>query len=387
VKDHGNLSEPKRYRVHRPRKPGGRWPLATFHLTPEGKWVEVGQGSYPRKKDAEAKGDAIMSEVRRGVYTSPTDLTLERFTIGEFLVQKRATVAVRTYSCYETWARKYLLPALGSMPLQRLQGSHFTNLYLDLGDRLAPSTLRLGHAINRLILGDAVRIGYLIVSPLDRAIAPRGPRRSEAMRVWSAQEVRSFLAFTANEPDAALWRLFLVLALRRGEALGIVWPGVDFERQTVAITETVIDDPHGRATISRPKTPGSRRVIDGVDPVTCDLLRHHRREQLAERMRLGIRTSSNLVFAYPTGEPLVPSLVSQRFAGLVRRSGLPQIRLHDLRHTAASLMLAAGEPVHVVAQRLGHSSPTITMSTYAHLLPGMSRDAGLRLAALVDESG
>jgi integrase len=191
------------------------------------------------------------------------------------------------------------------------------------------------------------------------------------------------LLFTAAEPDAAAWRLVLLLALRRGELGGLTWSATNLEARTLEIRQTIINDGHGRPVVSVPKTPGSRRTLD-FDATSAAALKSHRRRQLEERLALGIRRDYDLVFAQPDREPFPPGWWTRRWAALVKRSGLPRIRLHDARHTWASLALAQGVHVKVVQERLGHSSPMQTLATYSHVSPGLGRQAGEQIAALVD---
>jgi integrase len=177
----------------------------------------------------------------------------------------------------------------------------------------------------------------------------------------------------------AAWTLLLTRGLRRGELAGLRWDAVDLEGRAVQIVRTrVIVD--GKAVESVPKTEAGRRTIP-LDPALTVCLKSHRTRQAAERLAAGEAwRDGGYVFTDQLGRPLYPDLFSERFDALSAAAGLRRIRLHDLRHTTASLLIAAGVPVKVVAELLGHASPTITQSIYQHVMPGMSEAAGARLS-------
>jgi len=162
--------------------------------------------------------------------------------------------------------------------------------------------------------------------------------------------------------------------MRRGEVLGLPWRNVDVEAARLVVSQALLSVDY-EAAVSDVKTANSRRTID-LDPRTVVELRSWRREQLEASMATGRRdTNDGFVFARPDGRPIHPDFFSQSFARLVAMSELPRIRLHDLRHTHASILLQAGVPLKVVSERLGHSSPAFTMTVYQHVLPGMQADA------------
>jgi integrase len=303
-----------------------------------------------------------------------------------WLVQKQATVSLRTHVLYRGWYEHYIRDALGHKLLQQVMPAEITTLFVDLRDKLKPRTLRTGWVITKMMFADAQRAGLIVTNPCDRAVPPPAPRRSQSMRVWTAAQEGQFLQEIATEPDHAVFRLAATTGMRRSELLGATWESVNFDSGTLDVRQTVVEDRSGRPVLSTTKTQGSRRTID-LDPATIEALKQHRRHQLAERLRLGFgRVESDLVFCHPDGKPIPPQRLTARFAVLVKRSSLPRIKLHDLRHTHASLLLANGTPVNVVSERLGHADSSITLKIYAHLLPGQARDAALRLAALVDRA-
>jgi integrase len=172
--------------------------------------------------------------------------------------------------------------------------------------------------------------------------------------------------------------------------LGLRWPDVDLGARTLRVERALVVDPASHALVwQRPKSERSRRTID-LDDATVDALQAHRKVQVQERLAglgawpEGDDPAADLVFADEAGRPLRPERFSDRFEALVRRAGVTRIRLHDVRHTAATLLLRAGVPVHVVSQRLGHASASTTWDVYGHVLPGQQSDAAARIAAAID---
>ena len=173
--------------------------------------------------------------------------------------------------------------------------------------------------------------------------------------------------------------------MRRGEVLGLQWIDVDLDGGSLSVLHTLVSVDY-KVESSEPKTPRARRTID-LDTATAVVLREHRKSQLEQRMMMGAGYGeAGLVFARADGSVIHPQALSDRFDRLVSGSGLPRIRLHDLRHTHATMALKAGVPVKVLSERLGHASVAFTMDVYQHVLPGMQREAAELVAGLIFES-
>jgi integrase len=203
-------------------------------------------------------------------------------------------------------------------------------------------------------------------------------RFSNKPNAWTARQLASFLESSRSH---RLWPAIYVAAttgMRRGEVLGLRWGDVDLSRRRLSVHRTIIAIAYETAE-STVKTRTSRRVID-LAAETVDVLRAWRDLQLADGR---IVSDDGLVFCRADGRPLHPHSLSQTFERLACRSGQPVIRLHDLRHTHATLLLKAGVPLKVVSERLGHASPAFTMAVYQHVLPGMQAEAATAFAELI----
>ncbi|NLE78607.1 MAG: site-specific integrase, partial [Rhodococcus sp.] len=194
------------------------------------------------------------------------------------------------------------------------------------------------------------------------------------MKVWTAEQLRDFLAGITEHRMYPTIYLAASTGMRRGEVLGIRWEDIDLDGLRLSVRNSVLNVAYA-IEISEVKTDTSRRTVD-LEPRTVGVLKAWRRTQLEERVALGIRPADDsLVFADPDGTPIHPDLYSQTFDRLVAAADVPRIRLHDLRHTHATILLKEGVPAKVVSERLGHANVAFTMSVYQFILPGMQADA------------
>lgn len=279
---------------------------------------------------------------------------------------------------------RYVVPHIGRVPLRNLTVTHLEDLYARLrssgrhdGGPLAPKTVLNVHQILRTALGDAERAG-LVHRNVARLMDPPGHGAAPEQRCWNEHELGQFLQVAIEHRlGPAIW-LAAMTGMRRGEVLGLRWSDIDLDTATLSIRRSVSCTGYQVHTTPT-KTRTSRRAID-LDQQTAAVLREWRHHQLEE---LGTITADGSVFTRPDGQPVHPHTLSQTVARLQRAAGVPSIRLHDLRHTHATLMLKHGIPLKVVSERLGHSTPAFTMAVYQHVLPGMQRDAANTFARLI----
>ncbi|MFN8186366.1 MAG: site-specific integrase [Gaiellales bacterium] len=201
------------------------------------------------------------------------------------------------------------------------------------------------------------------------------------MKTWSAEELRSFLEHVRHDRLYALWLVAATTGARRGELAGLKWDAVDLESRRISIRRTLISVGY-RIEWSEPKTENGRRSV-ALDPTTAEALRVHRMRQLEERLLLGQDyDDNNLVFAREDGAPIHPERISTMFGQHVSAARLPRIRLHDLRHTHATLALQAGVHPKVVSERLGHADVGLTLNVYSHAIPALHETAAALVADL-----
>jgi integrase len=354
---------------------------------PDGKRVRRWHSGFRTKRDAERARVELLARVDQGSYVEPSRLSVAVFLREQWLPGLAPQVRPTTLHGYRTNLERYVVPRIGATLLQRLTPAHLNGLYAELlaaggrdGRPLGARTVQSVHMTVRKALGDAARWGLVARNVATLASSPR-PRRAE-MRTWTAGELRAFLEHIAGDRLAALWTLAASTGMRRGELAGLRWADVDLQRGRVAIRQTLVLA--GRQVVtSEPKTSRGRRSV-ALDPRTVAQLRAWRATQAAERLAWGAGwADSGLVFTRSDGAPLHPEWLSDAFEWRVGRARLPRIRFHDLRHTHASLGLAAGIPVKVMSERLGHTSSSFTADQYVHVTPQLEEQAAATVARLV----
>ncbi|MQA82246.1 MAG: tyrosine-type recombinase/integrase [Streptosporangiales bacterium] len=292
---------------------------------------------------------------------------------------------------YRQHIEDYLVLHLGGVRLARLSAEDisegFDALLEEVADRdgrkIGGSTIRRIHATLQSSLNAAVRARRMSWNPALFVTLPDVDRPK--VRPWEPAELGRFLDHVQGDRLAALFEAMAATGLRRGEALGLRWADVDDERATITVRQQLIELRRGQEpSFGPPKTKsGENRRIE-LDSRTLGVLLAHQLTQRVERETWGdAYTSYDLVFAREDGRPYEPSGVTKRFGELAAAAKVRHVRLHDLRHGAASLMLASGTPIELVSKILGHSSIAITLDTYSHLLEGVGRRAAEAAVALV----
>lgn len=310
-------------------------------------------GSFPTKTEAVRELRRVLTEMDSGTYIEKTDVSTGDYMVDLWLPAHRLVVRANTAANYEMVIRAHIVPALGSIRLQKLTAPMLTAFYGRLvegdgptGRPLSAKSVRNIHVIVHKAFKDAIAWGYLVRNPADAAKAPR-QGRSKKFSTWTADEVRRFLDHVAGTEFEALYTVLATAAVRRSEVLGLRWCDLDLDRAEMAIVQTVVLV-NGEATISTTKTTSSVRSIS-LDAGTVDMLRKHRLVTIQSRLAAGATFDSDgLVFVDNNGQPVKPDRVTRTFARLLEEAGLPHIRLHDLRHTWATLALRNGTHPKIV---------------------------------------
>ena len=349
------------------------------------------KSGFATKAEANAALTDVQAAVARGIHVEPSKLTVADFLTNEWLPAIDATIRPTTFRSYQLHVDLHINPRLGTHRLQQLTGASLNAFYSTLLTEgrligpggLAPATVRRIHATAHRAFRDAVRWGRLTRNPADQADPPKTTATGAMeMKTWSASELRSFLDAIR---DHRLYPAFVVAAstgVRRGELLGLQWDDVDLGAATLSIRRALVAVGY-QAQLGEPKTRRARRQL-ALDAHTIAVLRQHRVNQAQERLAWGPAwTNNGHVFTREDGSLIHPDGFTKLFGRLVRGSGMPRIRLHDLRHGHATLALEAGVHPKVVSERLGHASIGITLDTYSHAIPAMQEEAAERIAALI----
>lgn len=349
-------------------------------------------GGVRTRKDAEVALAKLVDDLHTGSYVMPDRLTFSDWIRDSWLPMTEMRVKPSTFHSYRRNLEIHVLPVLGTRPIQQLTPLMLNALYSKLqaegsgNDVLSTKTVRYIHTTIHKALEDAVDAGVVVKNVAERAKPPRPSRRATGkVGSWESHELAQFLESVSDERLAAVWRLAAMTGMRRGEILGLRRADIDLDAARLSVRQAVVAVAY-EVIESTPKSHNAR-VID-LDRETVELLRTYRQRQLAEQAEWRADYEDrDLVTAKENGTAIHPHSFSQTFERLVRRAGIRAIRLHDLRHTHATMALKAGVPVKVVSERLGHESPAFTLKQYAHVIPGMQAAAAAAVADLIRADG
>jgi integrase len=305
-------------------------------------------------------------------------------TVGEWLDHWLDNIAARkvrarTLESYRSTVRLHLRPGIGHHRLDRLQPEHLERLYAVLADKgLSPASILRAHRVLSRALRVASQRGK-VARNVATLVDPPAVRRPQTALPLSAQEARQVMAAAQTRRNAARWTVALASGLRQSEALALQWSDVDLGKGTLSVRRG-LHRVSGRGLVyEEPKADRSRRTLALPAPLV-EALRAHRAAQREERIAAGpLWEDHDLVFAQPNGRPIERKSDWRAWKTLLREAGVREIRLHDGRHTAATLLLAEGVHPRVVMEVLGHAQMRTTTDTYSHVLPALGRDAADRM--------
>ncbi len=374
------------------KRTGTWWFVVDLQPDGEGRRRQTRRRGFRTKAEAQAALDELRTSVRHGSYIAPLRQTYRDYITKDWLPAIRATIELSTYESYERYMRLHVLPEIGGIALQSLDASRLNKLYADQLEHgrldgksggLSPRSVRYIHTIIGRSLREAVAWDRVSRNVAQSAQPPTSSNaRSPEMRTWDAETVAKFLELTRTDRHQPTWLFLATTGCRRGEALGLRWSDVDLDQGKAVLRQTVLAIKHTIVVAPRTKS-GKPRPIE-LDAVTVAALRAVRVRQAEERLLFGPEYEDNdLVFAGADGRPQHPEHFSMTFDRRVARYELPRIRLHDLRHTWATLALAAGVDVKIVSERLGHASAKITWDIYQHVTPTMQANAAETVPRLI----
>ena len=332
----------------------------------KGRWVrnQVWEGPHGTKRAAQHVLNDRLSQVQRGEWEPPKQYPLSKLATSWLEKEVGPRVKERSLISYRIYLNNHILPALGHMDVQRIRSEDIQGFVAQLlSSGTSVHYTRLITSALRSILQKGVEWGYLKANPAQVKI--RYPQKvKEEIEPLSASEVRRFLQSTLDQ-----WHAFFAMAIwtgmRVGELMAAKWEHVDWKGQRYNVRETLQPD----HTFTSPKTTGSVSPVF-LSPFLIDALKAHRRAQAAEKLRAGITwADGDLLFTTTDGRSLAASTVRNHLWRTLDRAELRRIRLHDLRHTCASLLIAQGANIKIVQKQLRHSTVEMTLDVYGHLYP------------------
>jgi integrase len=319
------------------------------------------------KREAQRESARLIAEIASGGYVEPSKRTFGQY-FEEWLRDWAPTkVGPRSIESYGHWGQ-HLVDALGAMPVQRIRGGDLNRAYREAaGKGLSDRTVKHIHVLARRVFGHALRQGDIKRDPCNEIDAPKvAPKEAAVLRTEEVPVMLEALRGTALYMIAVV---ALGTGMRRGELCALRWDAIDLESGQLEVRQSLEQTRRGGLRFKEPKTKHGRRRIS-LPPSVITCLQEHRLRQLEQRMMLGLGKppADALVFSAPDGQPLAPDNVTNAFTRALANAGLPHVGLHTLRHSHASMLIKAGEDIVTISRRLGHASPTITLSTYAHLV-------------------
>ncbi len=281
-------------------------------------------------------------------------------------------------------SRLHILPVLGKLKLRDLKPEKIQQLYNQMvKNGVSLRTVQLVHSVLHRCLVHAVKLGVISRNP-DDATTPPKPKPSE-MNFFDETQVKQFLitARAKNVRFFALYHLAVATGMRQGELLGLKWSDINWEQGLLQVQRQLTIKKGGGFTFTAPKTKAGTRRLD-LGESSLRALRDHCQKQYLEMQAAGDEWQDNdIIFPSSIGTPFIRDNLRKRFKRLLKDAGLPEIRFHDLRHTAATLMLNNGVPVIVVSCRLGHANPSITLNVYGHLIPQKQQEVAIMMDNLL----
>jgi len=333
------------------------------------------------KKDAEALLVQLLHQRDLGIDAPPGKLTTAEFLAQWLESYARPNTAPKTYLRYEAIVRIHLTPALGAIALTKLRPLHVQRTYAQLlAKGLSARSVLHCHRVLKGALSHALKWQLTSRNPAD-SVDPPTPSRYEVKAI-EAEQVKALLATADATRYGSLINLAVMTGLRVGELLGLRWKDVDLDGRVLSVRQTCQWLPREGFIFRQPKTYRSTRPVS-LGGATIERLRQHRIQQLEDRLAVGpAYEDRDLVFADAIGRPVHPSSLRQVWLTITKTVGL-KLRLHDLRHIHASLLLHQGVHPKVVSERLGHSTVGITLDLYSHVTPTLQAQAAEQIEALL----
>lgn len=350
------------------------------------KWISV-KGN---RREAERQMAEMVNAKNKDQYIEPGKVTLADYLNQWLKDHCQPNLAPRSTEEYAKIARLHVIPKLGNLELAKLKPEHLQKLYADKlksgradgKGGLSRRSVQYIHITMHKALKTAVKMGMITRNVADAVEPPKAERRE--MHTMSESDLHIFLEYAKATPYYDLFYLMLFTGLRRSEALALRWSDVDLPLCQLSVNRTVQQMKDIGFDYRPPKTAKSRRSV-ALSPSTALVLKSHREAQESARQKLELPplADEDLVFSHFSGKPFSPDSVTHAWIDLANRTGLKGIRLHDARHTHASLMLKQGVHPKIVQERLGHASIQITLDTYSHVAPGLQQAAANRFDEIV----
>ncbi|OMD43028.1 site-specific integrase [Paenibacillus odorifer] len=346
--------------------------VADVGKKPNGKRNQKKKRGFKTKREAEKALNELLNQVHLGTYVEPSKLLYKDY-LKQWLEDKQTKVRASTLQTYSWLVENHIIPSLGQVELAKLTPMLIQQTYTTMmkESKLGSENVQKIHTLVNDSLKRAERWGLIAKNPAALVERPRAEKKE--IRIWDMKELNVFLWSARESRYYIAFFLAAWTGMRQGEILGLRWKDIDFDNNTLRVVQTLRHN--STELVSTTKTKASNRNI-ALSNQTIEALQKHRRRLVKERLHAGeVYNNHDLVVCTAVGTPLNSRNLNRTFYDLIKKAKIRRISFHSLRHTHASLMLASGEHVKIVSERLGHANIRITLDTYSHLLPNMQRDA------------
>lgn len=341
-----------------------------------GKRKQKTKSGFKTKKEAESALNELIYEVDKGIWIEPKNLLFKDFA-NEWLLNHKLKLRDTTAEQYEIKLRKYIVPFFGTQIISNIKPIHaqaFSKYLLDEG--LVPDSAHKTYSIAKMIFKHAVDLEVISKNPLASVSILKQTKKE--IKTWTFEELNKFLS-TVKEHESYYHNIFALAAftgMRKGEILGLRRLDVDFTKNKIIIKQAIKETKEG-VSIGPLKTPSSYRQIS-IDDFIVSVLKEQINKNNELRLKLGkVYNDNGLIFCQENGDIKRPTSLNRPFKRNIKLANVPEIRVHDLRHTHATLLLEMGVNPKVVADRLGHASVKITLDTYSHSSLALQSDVAV----------
>lgn len=347
-----------------------------------GKRKQKSKSGFKTKKEAQKALHELIDQVNKGTFNEVSKEYVKDYLEEWLELYAKNKLKDTTFTNYKRVILGRVIPALGSLKMGELKNHHIQKFINDLKEEgLSGNYIEYCTTVLHGALEDAVKRDLLVKNPAKHVEVPRERRRQ--YEIWTSEQIKKFLSYA--KIDSPLYYPVFLTALgtgmRRGELLGLTWDNVDFESKVIKVRQSLIYDEKG-FRFSTPKTNSSIRSISIDDNLMKELKSHKTKQKELQLIFAGEYNKLNLVFPREVGEPIYPRTLATIFNRIGKKANVPKIRLHDLRHTHATLLLELGVNPKVIAERLGHSSINITLDVYSHVTTSMQEDTVKKIEKL-----
>lgn len=365
----------------------GRWEARYTLGRDPGTGKQIQRSVYgSTQKEVRQKLAQAVAALDSGTYTAPS-----KMTVGQWLDiwQREYLGGVKPFTAqgYDKNVRLYIKPALGAIKLEALNAHTIQKFVNNLGKphgnkTLSPKTVRNAHGVLHKALQQAVKVGYIRFNPADACELPRLERKE--IQPFDGDAIGAFMEAVHGHKFEMVYLTMLFTGMRRGEAFGLLWDCVDLDNGTIRIIRQLQNIPGQPGEFRLISTKNGKGRTITAAPFVVDLLRRHRARQIEMRLQAGpLWRDNGYVFSNEEGEHLSPSTVYHNYKEIVASIGLPDMRLHDLRHSYAVASLRAGDDVKTVQANMGHHTAAFTLDVYGHVTEEMKQASAARMDAYI----